>query len=185
VLAWGQGKQSTTSWRVTHGEAPPCVEALLHLGQRLVVGGGATTEFLEHASFLCLPVLAAADLEEAVKVLLGLPSALLDGGDEVLFVGMAEVARDVGVLEGLQRGEGGGGVQMGDRGGERGGIDVGLCEEIVAVRGEQDGEEVDGLTLCRCLSVRSAGARRVCGTAPRSGRGRGSPTGGRAGRGAC
>ena len=108
------------------------METLLHLGQRLVVGGRATTEFLEHASFLCLPVLAAADFEEAIKVLLCLPSALLDGGYEILLVGMAEVARDVGVLEGLQWREGGGGVQMGDRGGQRGRIDVGLCQQIVA-----------------------------------------------------
>ena len=122
-------------WGVTHGEAPPCMEALLHLCQRLVVGVRATAEFLEHASLLCLPVLAAADLEETIKVLLGLPSALLDGGYEVLFVGMAEVAGDVGVLEGLEGREGGGGVQVGDRGGERGCIDVGLCEEVVAVRG--------------------------------------------------
>ena len=54
-----------------------------------------------------------------------------------------------------------------------------LCE------GEQDAQRCGGLTLCRCRSVRWAGARRVCGTAPRSGPATGSPTGGRAGRDAC
>ena len=77
------------------------MEALLHLGQRLVVAHRATSEFLEHASFLRLPILPTAVFEESIKVLLRLSSALLDRGYQVLFVCMAEVTGDVCVLEGL------------------------------------------------------------------------------------
>ena len=149
------------------------MEALLHLGQRLVVTGRATPELLEYSSFLCLPVLSAAILEEAVKVFLCLSPALLDGGYEILFVCMAEVACDVGVLEGLQWREGGSGVQVRYRASQRGCIDVCLCQEIVSVRecvSRTRWMDVR-LTLCRCLSVRSVGAKRVCATALRSGRG--------------
>lgn len=77
------------------------METLLHLSQRLVVTGRATPKFLEHPSFLCLPVLPATILEEPIEILLGLSSALLDRGYEILFVCMTEVARDVRVMEGL------------------------------------------------------------------------------------
>lgn len=77
------------------------MEALLHLSQRLVVAARATSKFLEHPPFLCLPVLPATVFEESVKVLLRLSSTLLDRRYEVLLVCMAEVARDVRVLEGL------------------------------------------------------------------------------------
>ena len=104
------------------------MEALLHLSQRLVVTTRATSEFLEHSPFLRLPILPAAVLEETIEILLCFSSALLNRGYEILFVGMAEVARDVGVLEGLQWRKRCGRVQMRYGAGQRGCIDVSLCQ---------------------------------------------------------
>lgn len=103
------------------------MEALLHFGQRLVVTTRTTTEFLEHSSFLRLPILPAAVLEEPIEILLRLSSALLDRGYEILFVCMAEVASDVRILERLQWRKRRGGVQVRYGTGQRRCIDVCLC----------------------------------------------------------
>lgn len=104
------------------------MEALLHLSQRLIVTTHATSEFLEHSSFLRFPILPATVFEEAIEILLCFSSALLDGGYEILFVRMAEVARDVGVLQGLQWRECCGRVQVCYGAGQRGCIDMCLCQ---------------------------------------------------------
>lgn len=109
------------------------------------VASDASANFFKDALLLCFPFLLASLLEDSVELFLGLLPPLLDGGDEVLFVGMAEVAGDVCVLEGLEGGEGGGGVEVGDGACECGGVDAGLGEQKVSGtkrmscgRGEED-----------------------------------------------
>jgi hypothetical protein len=91
-----------------------------------VVATDATAQLFKDALFLCLPFLLASLLEKAVELFLSLLFAFLYGGDEVLLVGMAEVAGNVCVLESLEGREGGGGVEVGDGACECGSIDVGL-----------------------------------------------------------
>lgn len=98
----------------------------------LVVCTDASANFLKEAFLLCLPVLLTSLFEDSVKLFLGLFSSFLDGRDEVLFVCMTEVARDVRVLEGLEGGESGRGVEVGDGTGQRRCIDVSLGKEEIS-----------------------------------------------------
>ena len=94
------------------------MKTLLELGHCLVFTADASTQLVENALLLCLPIAPAAFFERAVELLLRLFAALLNGGDEVLLVRDAKVSRNIGVLQRLQRREGGGWIQMRDRVGE-------------------------------------------------------------------
>ena len=75
--------------------------AFLQLCDGLVLRVCPATQLLKDASFLCLPVPLLALLQHSIELLLSLFSCFFNGRDEVLFVGMSEVSRDVCVLESL------------------------------------------------------------------------------------
>lgn len=88
--------------------------ALLEFSNGPVLPANAGTELLEDAFLARLPVSPAAIFEYAIKLLLSLSASFLDGGNQVLFVSMTKVPCDISVLEGLEWGEGGLGVEVGN-----------------------------------------------------------------------
>ncbi len=88
--------------------------AFLELRNSPVLSADPGTELLEDAFLARLPVSSTAIFKHPIEFFLGLSAALLDGGNEVLFVSMTEVACDIGVLKGLEWGEGRLGVEVSD-----------------------------------------------------------------------
>lgn len=125
---------SSEGCSVTHRQQVLSTVALLQLCNRLVVRVYPTTQLFKDASLLRLPVPLLPLLQDAVELLLCLLSRLLDRRDEILFVSMTEVPRDIGVLEGLEGSEGGRCVQVRDLVCERGCIDASLREQVVSER---------------------------------------------------
>jgi len=93
----------------TYGKTPPCMKALLHLRKCLSIrsccsnGQGPPTKFLENPPLLGFPVFPASLLQEPVKIFLSLSPSLLYGRYQILFMRVSEVARDIGILERLER----------------------------------------------------------------------------------
>lgn len=91
---------------------------------------GLHAQPLEDLFLAVLPVPAHAFVQHAVKFDLRFPATFLDGGNQRLLVSVSKESRNVGVVDGLERREGGLGVEVGDLGAESSGVDLGLCEEI-------------------------------------------------------
>lgn len=85
----------------THRKQVLAMRALLEVRHRPILPTYARAELLEDAFLARLPVPPTSVFEYAIELLLRLPSALFNCRNEVLFVCMAEVARDISVLERL------------------------------------------------------------------------------------
>lgn len=108
------------------------MRALLEVRHRPVLPAHTRAELLEDAFLARLPVPSTSIFKHAVELLLRLPPALFNCGNKVLFVCMAEVARDISVLERLEGRKGGLGVQMCDRVCECRSVDMSLRQEVIS-----------------------------------------------------
>ena len=108
----------------THRQDTLPPKALLQIRQRLIVSHRTSPKLLKHPPLLRVPIASLAILKDPVELLLCLLPRLLYRRDDVLFVCMTQVARDVGVLEGLQGRECRRGIEVRDRASESRRIDV-------------------------------------------------------------
>ena len=89
--------------------------ALLELWYRSILPSYACAQLLKNPLLACFPISSATVLKHAIELLLRLSSTFLDGGNEILFMGMAKIASNVSILERLQWRESGLCIEMCDR----------------------------------------------------------------------
>ena len=107
--------------------------ALLEVRHRPVLSTYPRAKLFKYPLFPRLPITSSTVLQDPVELLLRFSPALFDSRNEVLFMRMAEVARNISILQRLQRREGRLGIEMCDRACECGRINMGLCEQIIPV----------------------------------------------------
>ena len=92
---------------------PMC--ALLELRYRPILPTYTCAQLLKHPLLSCFPISPATVFKHAIELLLRLSSTFLDGGDEILFMSMTEIASNVSILKRLQWRESGLRIEMCDR----------------------------------------------------------------------
>ena len=75
--------------------------ALLELRNRPVLPANTRTKLLKDAFLTRLPLAPASVFKYTVELFLSLPPALLDGRNQILFVCMTKVPRNIGIVQGL------------------------------------------------------------------------------------
>lgn len=88
----------------------------------------AFTKLLEYFLFACFPVSSNALIQHAFELHLGLAASFFDGGYDTLLVRMAEVPRDVRVVQRLEWREGGCWVEGNNLLGEGTGVHLSLSK---------------------------------------------------------